>query len=262
MMVDGHRIRYLEAGSGRPIILLHGLGGYAEKWIPAMKHLSGICRVVVPDMIGSGLSDKPVADYTPLMYTAFLKGFIESLNIRNPCISGASLGGQVAVEFAVAYPEIPSRLVLIAPAGIMKHSTPALDAYITAALYPRQDSVGHALALMETSGRDASPKLVASFIENMKRPNAKMAFMSSLLCFKNSRNIINILPNIRCPTLLVWGYEDPIIPVSYSSKFLTSIPSCTFVGIENCGHTPYVQYPELIASQISQFMSPDGVIPA
>ena len=254
-MVGGYRIRYLDSDTpGHPVILLHGLGGYADKWIPAISGLSPGYRAIAPDVIGYGQSDKPLTDYTPEYFVTFLKNFIEALHLDRPHIVGASLSGQVAAQFAASYPHMISRLVLMSPAGIMKNSTPALDAYITAALYPRFDSVSHALQLMEGSDRRASPTLVESFIANMRRPNAKMVFMSSLLCFKNYDDITTILYRISCPTLLLWGYDDPIIPISYAAQFAAAIPNCTFTGIERCGHTPYVQYPDLVAKIVTSFL--------
>lgn len=255
-LVDGNSIRYLDSCSpGPPVILLHGLGGYADKWMPVIELLSASYRVVAPDMIGYGQSDKPVADYTPEFLVSFLREFISAVGFERPNIVGASLGGQVAVEFAATNKQSVSKLVLVSPAGMMKCSTPALDAYIMAALYPRENSVAHALQLMEGSQNEPPEKLVKLFISNMRRPNAKMAFMSSLLCFRNSKGVSAYLDRVDSPTLLVWGHDDPIIPVSYASKFREAISRCTFATIPNCGHTPYVQYPDRFADIVSGFLS-------
>lgn len=253
--VDDSSIRYLDAGSGSAVLLLHGLGGYADKWRRVIDKLSDSHRVIAPDMIGYGLSDKPVADYTPLFFVDFLERFIDAAGLERPHIVGASLGGQVAAMFAAIHQEYISRLVLVSPAGLMKVSTPALDAYVMAALYPRPGSVGHALRLMEGSGRDPSWTLISSFMDNMRRPNAKMAFMSSLLCFKNAGDLTPYLNSIEAPTMLLWGYDDPIIPISYAAQFAAAIPDCRFVGLEDCGHTPYVQYPERFAGLVADFLS-------
>lgn len=256
--VDGNSIRYLEAGSGSSILLLHGLGGYADKWGSVIDSLAASHHVIAPDMIGSGLSDKPVTDYTPRFYMEFVRRFVESTKLKRPHMVGASLGGHVAALFAATYYNRISRLVLVSPAGIMKTSTPALDTYIMAALYPRPGSASHALNLMEGSGRETSTTLASSFVENMLRPNAKMAFMSSLLCFKNASDITPHLKKIAVPTLLLWGHDDPIIPVSYAPRFVASISNCKFIGLEGCGHTPYVQYPEKFVSEIVEFLSTDA----
>ena len=255
VVVGGNRIRYLDSGSGSVILLLHGLGGYASKWHDVTKILSESYRVIAPDMVGYGLSDKPVADYTPDFFVEFLDGFIRATGIGRSHIVGASLGGQVAAMFAAGHRRNVSKLVLVSPAGVMRRSTPALDAYIMAALYPRPRSVEHALMMMEGSGRRPNQRFVSSFIDNMRRPNAKMAFMSSLLCFKNSADVTAHLKKIKIPTMLVWGHEDPIIPISYASRFSRYIPNCRFERLENCGHTPYVQMPERFAGLVMDFLA-------
>ncbi len=254
--LNDHTVRYLDSNSNKqPVILLHGLGGCSDKWKSVIDILSASYRVIAPDIIGYGQSDKPVVNYTPTYMVSFVKKFITAIDIENPHIVGASLGGQVAVQFAARYKQYMSKLVLVSPAGIMKRSTPALDQYIMAALYPRESSVSHALQLMEGSERPPSKTLIQLFMTNMKRPNAKMAFMSSLLCFKNSNTIHRHLKKVTTPTLLVWGDDDPIIPVSYAGKFTSVLPNCTFTTIPNCGHTPYVQYPEHFCKILSDFFA-------
>lgn len=254
-IVGGRSIRYLEAGSGSDLVLLHGLGGYANKWGRVFEKLSAKYHIIAPDMIGHGYSDKPVADYTPRFFTKFVKQFLDVIGLERPHIVGASLGGQVAAMFAAEFASRLSKLVLVSPAGVMKISTPALDAYIMAALYPRYRSVMHAMQLMEGSNRAPSTALVTEFVNNMKQPNAKMAFMSSLLCFKNAADVTPYLKNIKTQTMLLWGHDDSIIPISYAAHFVESIPDCRFVGLESCGHTPYVQYPGLFTQLVADFLA-------
>jgi len=111
------------------------------------------------------------------------------------------------------------KLVLVSPSGVMKHSTPALDAYIAAALYPNDDSALNAFQMM--SGRkEIEDKTVNGFIERMTLPNAKMAFMSTLLGLSNSQAITEKLQLITIPTLIVWGENDPVIPIEYAQSFI------------------------------------------
>ena len=255
VMVGGNRIRYLDSGSGSDVLLLHGLGGYATKWESVINILSESHRVIAPDTVGCGLSDKPVADYTPEFLVEFVDRFIGEMGLERPHIVGASLGGQVAAMFAADHPQNITKLVLVSPAGVMRHSTPALDAYVMAAMYPHPRSVMHALMLMEGSGRHPAQRLVSSFIDNMWRPNAKMAFMSSLLCFSNSADVTPYLRRIKAPTMLVWGYDDPIIPISYAARFVQAIPDCRFEGMNGIGHTPYVQSPGHFTDLVVSFLS-------
>src|SRR5215467_6432297 len=99
--VDGHNIRYLESGSSsKKLVLLHGLGGYAERWRNIIPYLSEKYHVFVPDLIGYGKSDKPSVDYTVELFVRFTFDFINALGLRKTNLMGTSLGGQVAVECA------------------------------------------------------------------------------------------------------------------------------------------------------------------
>ncbi len=253
--VEGNKIRYLETGRSKStLILVHGLGASAERWINAIPYLEKDHHLIVPDLIGFGLSDKPVVDYTTDFFSDFLKKFLDSVGIKNPNIIGSSLGGQVTAEYASKNKNI-KKLILVSPSGVMKKSTPALDAYIMAALYPNEANAKNAFEMMEGSGLEVDPSIVESFIERMKLPNAKMAFMSTILGLKNAELITNKLQFINVPTLIIWGSADPVIPINHADGFVSSIKDCRFYRMDNCGHTPYVQDPKGFSKIVLDFLS-------
>ena len=182
LQIDGNKIRYLESGSSKnTLVLIHGLGASAERWDQVIPLFEEEFKVVVPDIIGFGYSDKPLVDYTPEFFSDFLEKFFLAANLQRPNIIGSSLGGQIAAEFAASHSQYIEKLILVSPAGIMKQSTPALDAYIMAAMYPNEESAKNAFEMMEGSGRTVNENIVNGFIERMRLPNAKLAFMSTLL---------------------------------------------------------------------------------
>jgi len=254
--IDGHRIRYLESGSSKnTLVLLHGLGASAERWSHVAPLFEGRFRVIVPDLIGFGYSDKPTADYTPDFFTDFLEKFFTASKIDKPSIVGSSLGGLLSAEYAASHSAEIEKLVLVSPAGIMKKSTPALDAYIMAALYPNEVSAKHAFELMEGSGKSIEENIVSGFVERMQLPNAKLAFMSTVLGLKNSDSIASKLQSVLTPTLIIWGANDPVIPIEYADDFVSAIPDCKFYKMDGCGHTPYVQEPQIFASKVLEFLN-------
>ncbi|MDE1830680.1 MAG: alpha/beta hydrolase, partial [Thaumarchaeota archaeon] len=99
--VWGYKIRYLEDGrSDKTVVLIHGLGGSAERWLKVIPHLSTKYRVIALDMIGFGYSDKPSEDYTIEFFAKFLSAFIDSLGLKTTVLVGTSLGGQIAAHCA------------------------------------------------------------------------------------------------------------------------------------------------------------------
>ncbi len=256
IQVDGNQIRYLESGDSKNIlVLIHGLGASAERWNNVIPNFAKHYHVIVPDLIGFGYSDKPVVDYTPDFFSMFLGKFFDALEIKSPNVIGSSLGGQIVAEYASAHPNNIKKLILVSPAGAMKQSTPALDAYIMAALYPNEQSAKNAFEMMESSGNEVDDRIVHGFIERMQLPNAKLAFMSTVLGIKNSEIITTKLHTIHSPTLIIWGSKDPVIPIMYAENFVSSIKDCRFYRMDGCGHTPYVQDPDGFSSVVLEFLS-------
>ena len=254
--INRNKIRYLEDGkSDRNILLLHGLGGYAERWSNVIPFLAKKFHLYVPDMIGYGQSDKPTADYTPEYFVKFVFDFMEAVGIKNTVMMGTSLGGQVVIECAATQLPTIKKIILISPAGIMRKSTPTLDAYTMAALYPSKEAVKNAYQMMIGPDKQVSEISIERFITNMSRPNAKMAFLSTLLGLKNAPDIYDKLEKITVPTMLIWGKEDNLIPFEYSQQFIMSINNCKFIAMEGCGHSPYVEAPEKLAELVIKFLS-------
>jgi pimeloyl-ACP methyl ester carboxylesterase len=256
LQIDGNKIRYLESGnSKKTLVLIHGLGASAERWDPVIPLFSDDFRVVVPDLIGFGYSDKPLVDYTTEFFSNFLEKFFITSDIKRPNLIGSSLGGQIVADYAASHSQEIEKLVLVSPSGNMDKSTPALDAYIMAALYPNEQSAKNAFELMEGSGIQANPAIVTGFVERMRLPNAKLAFMSTLLGIKNSELITSKLQTISTPTLIIWGSDDPVIPIQHADSFVSTIQDCRFFRMDGCGHTPYVQDPHIFASKVLEFLN-------
>ena len=254
--VDGNKIRYLEYGSDKEnLVLVHGLGASAERWASVSPILEKHYRLIVPDLIGFGLSDKPLVDYTSEFFAEFLGKFLDEVDIAKTHIVGSSLGGQVVANYVAENSSKIKKLVLVSPSGVMKSSTPALDAYVMAALYPTEESAKNAFLMMSGGVEEIPKKIVHGFIERMQMPNAKMAFMSTLLGLKNAKVITEKLPAISVPTLLVWGAKDPVIPIEYSENFLSSLNGCQFYKMHSSGHTPYVDNPEEFAKNVLDFLN-------
>ena len=255
IQIDGNKIRYLESGrSDKTLVLIHGLGASAERWEQVMPIFAEKFRVIIPDLIGFGYSDKPLADYTIDFFSNFLKQFLTAVDISSTYLIGSSLGGQISAEFTASHPDIVEKLILVSPSGVMKQSTPALDAYIMAALYPNEQSAKNAFEMMEGSGEDVDPLIVTSFIKRMQLPNAKLAFMSTVLGLKNAEIITKKLQTISTQTMLIWGSDDPVIPINHADDFIKSLKDCRFIRMDGCGHTPYVQEPIQFSEKVLDFL--------
>jgi 2-hydroxy-6-oxonona-2,4-dienedioate hydrolase len=258
--VAGYNTRYLEDGdSDETLVLIHGLGASAERWLGVIPHLKSKYRLIIPDLIGFGYSDKPSVDYTIEFLSNFVFKLLGTLGIEKASMIGASLGGQVVAECASTQTGIIEKIVLVSPSGIMKRSTPALDAYMLAALYPTVDNAHTALRMMTEKG-EVVPALVNDFVTRMTLPNAKFAFLSTVLGIRNSLDFEEKLRKIRSPTLIVWGKQDKMIPVEYASPFISAIRESKFIEIQGCGHVPHVEQPKKFSELVVSFLGHELVM--
>jgi len=118
--VGGLSVRYVTAGAGNSLVLLHGLGDSATDWRWVMPSLARNYRVFAPDLPGTGSSAKPIADYSPSFFTRFVADFLDALALPSAILVGNSLGGLAALRFALAAPQHVPALVLVDSAGLGK----------------------------------------------------------------------------------------------------------------------------------------------
>ena len=127
--VQGQRMAYLDVGQGPPVLLLHGFGGSMWQWEHQQAALSAHFRVITPDLVGAGLSDKPDIEYRPDQLLAFLVGFMDALHIPQANVVGNSMGAGLAIGLSLDHPTRVSQLILIdgLPAHVMEHlASPSL----------------------------------------------------------------------------------------------------------------------------------------
>jgi len=247
--INGFSIRYLDSNNvkhpsskTKVLLLLHGIGASAERWLPVVPGLSRYFRVVIPDIIGFGYSDKPTVEYTLDFFLSFLQKFLDNLNIGVSSLVGSSFGGWMATEFSIRFSKRIDKLVLAAPAGIMQSSTHVLDQYIMAALYPTRENALKAFRDMAYDPGSVTEDTVLDFVNRMRLPNAKYAFMSTLLGIRDSPKLSDRLSKILVPTLFIWGNNDSMIPLRYLGDY-RQVPKSEILIIKDCGHSPFVEKP-------------------
>lgn len=261
--VSGHSIRYLDFGrpnnSAKDLVLMHGIGASAERWLRVAPTLSKYFRVLVPDIVGFGRSDKPTVEYTMDFFLDFMAGFFENLHLERPSIVASSFGGHIAAEYALRSGRGIDKLALVSSAGIMRTSTPVLDGYIMAALYPTYENALAAFRSMAYDPATVDEETVTDFVNRMRLQNAKYAFMSTLLGIRYAPSLRGRLSSIMAPTLVLWGDADNMIPVQYAKEF-REIPNSEIVVIKECGHTPYVEKPMTFNRIVLKFLAGNDAI--
>ncbi len=252
------KVRYAESGEGvNHILLIHGLGGSSESWINNIDVLGRYFHVFAPDLIGFGHSEKPEIRYTMKIFANFLANFLDTIGIRKTNVIGSSLGGQIAAEFAIAYPNKVEKLVLISPAGIPPKSfkgTKELKRYVKMFDAKSLEDIRKAVTPVDSDRSAITDQYVKSVYQYTMMEGAKQAFMSSLAGSASAPRLASRLNSIRAKTLVIWGKDDRLIPVKYCEAFITKMENCKLLLIERCGHRPHVEKPDLFNKVVIDFL--------
>ena len=240
--VYGVKIHYQEAGSGPAVILLHGLGGDVSNWAQTIGPLSQKYRVIVPDQIGFGRSDKPMINYRVGTLVDFLDGFYKELKLERASLVGNSLGGWTAAAYALAHPEKVERLVLVDAAGFA--ITGDVDPRVLNGLNPStRDAVKQVMSLVfynkQIYASDAAVDML--FARKMTAGDSYtiQRFIDSIT--RGEDVLDNRLGALKQPTLIIWGREDGLTPIAMGERFKKEIRGSELVVIEKCGHVPQLE---------------------
>ena len=250
-VVFGQNIRYFEAGQGPAVILLHGLGAVKEVWLPSLGALSGKYHVYAIDQLGFGRSDKPLLEYEIATWVDFLQGFMQSQNIPKATIVGNSLGGWIAVDFAVQHPDMVDKLVLVDSAGLTRGQGGA-----PIPLNP--SSIAETRTLLEGVFYDkkiVTDQLILLVFTNHMRNNDGYTIQRTLAGLAHPQFEDDKLKSIHAPTLVVWGRQDQLIGVDRGEKFRDGIPGAKLVVIEQCGHAPQIEKPAEFNQAVLDFFA-------
>jgi 2-hydroxy-6-oxonona-2,4-dienedioate hydrolase len=243
--IYGQKIRYVEAGqSGQQVvILLHGLGGNSSNWILNTNALAAKYRVIVPDQIGFGQSDKPMINYRVGTYVDFLDRLYSELKIERAILVGNSMGGWIAALYAIAHPERVERLVLVDAAGFAPPKD--FDTRQLAGLNPSTREGMRALAALVFYNKQLYASDAAIDFALTQRMAAGDGYTIQSLIESIARRedmLDGRLSSIKQPTLLIWGRQDGLTPLSeFGERFKREIAGAELIVFEQCGHVPMVE---------------------
>jgi len=254
--VFGAKLHYLEAGSGPAVILVHGLGGDASNWAPTIGPLSQKYRVIVPDQIGFGKSDKPLINYRVGTLVDFLDGFYKELKLDRASLVGNSLGGWTVAAFAIAHPEKVDRLVLVDAAGFAV--TGDLDPKVLNGLNPStRDAVKQMLPLVfHNTQMFASDAAIDSFFARRVGAGDGYTIQRFIDSIIRGEDVLDKkLGSVKAPTLVLWGREDGLTPLAMGERFKKQINGSQLFIIEKCGHVPQLEKAAEFNTALMKFLS-------
>jgi pimeloyl-ACP methyl ester carboxylesterase len=267
--VHGHPVAYRRAGEGEAVVLIHGLAGSSRTWKDVMPALSRTHDVIAPDLMGHGDSAKPMGDYSLGSHASGLRDLLLALDVPRATIVGHSFGGGVAMQLAYQHPERCDRLVLVGSGGLgrevswmLRLMTLPLAEQTMPLLFPRW---------LARTGTDASRFLKRHGVQSPRfgelwRSYASLAGAENRHAFvRTIRTVIepggqsvSALDRLylasHVPTLIVWGEDDPIIPVAHAHTAHDVIAGSRLEILPGVGHFPHAEAPDRFLTALADFL--------
>lgn len=269
--IHGHRVAYWLAGSGPPIVLIHGITSSSTVWEGVAPRLARHHTVLAPDLLGHGQSAKPRGDYSMGAFASGIRDLALALGLGPVTVIGHSLGGGVAMQFAYQFPERTERLALVSSGGLGR----SVHGLLRAATLPGSELVlpllagrhvldagrivGRGLGRLGVQlGHDAVE--IARGHASLGNPESRGAFVQTLRASVDvTGQRVQALDRLylaeELPLLIVWGARDRIIPPGHGRRAHKLVPGSRFELFEAAGHFPYLDEPERFVATLEDWIA-------
>lgn len=265
--VDGARLYYYAAGSrgkGEPLILLHGFPSSSHLWRDVVPHLPTGHRTVVMDLLGYGRSDRPGERAVSIAaHAERVLGLADALKIKGFAVAGHDLGGGIAQYLAVHYADRVSRLALLSsvgfdawPPGELKVARSAIPMMRRMPAKPMLNMLRRALKkAYEEEERGAHS--VEMYLRPFEAPGGREALIAHVEALDDAETLALVpgLKTLAMPAAIIWGGDDPFIPVSLAKRLQKAIPGATLHVLAGVMHYPPETAPESVAKILCEWCS-------
>lgn len=256
--VNGVALHYEITGQGEPLILIEGLGTATWLWWKQVPELSRHFRVIAYDLRGSGWSDKPDEPYSIPMFADDLAGLMDALRIKTAHVLGISLGGFVAQEFALRYPERVKRLILCSTSTGGPNAIPPSADILVALMTPvagQNDLRARIVLSLSPAYAAAHPedvdKMIAWRLDNPQPAHAYNRQLMSAVGWESEGR----LAQITMPTLVMAGSEDRVVPPANADILAAGIPHAEKVILQGAGHLINVERAAEFNKEVIRFLT-------
>jgi pimeloyl-ACP methyl ester carboxylesterase len=268
--LHGRRMVYRVAGSGPPVVLIHGMLNSSSHWRSVALDLADEYTVIAPDLIGHGDSAAPRGDYSLGAHAASIRDLLAAMGIDRASIVGHSLGGGVAMQFFYQFPQRTERLVLISSGGLGHEVSPVLRTAALPGISALLSLIIHRRLLRALAGsghrlREREVRLgaymqaLARALRPLESAGARHAFLQTLRAVidvhgqrVSATDRLYLLESI--PTLIVWGERDNTIPLVHGRRAHAAIPNSRFHTLPRAAHFPHLEDPDGLSEVLRGFM--------
>ena len=254
---------YLEGGppDGEPLVLLHGFGGDKDNWAMYAPEMEGKYRLIAPDLPGFGENTRDIGhDYDMVTQAARVRDFLDAMGIEKCHIGGNSMGGFVALRFALDYPERLLSMTLFNNAGVVGANESELQKEALAGKNPLEihsaDDVKRMLAFVAHKPMKVPGQFRKIFYEDFSAHRELLDKIFWTLVDDGTVKPLNDqLGRVKTPTLIIWGRHDQLIDVSCVDVLEHGIPNAESIIFEDVGHVPMIENPKGTAKRQLEFLA-------
>lgn len=267
--LHGEEVAYRRGGQGPVLLLLHGIAGSSGTWIASMRLLQRDYTVIAPDFLGHGKSSKPLGDYSLGNHASGIRDFLHTLGVERATVVGQSFGGGVALQFAYQFPELCERLVLVDAGGLGREvslllrliTLPAVE-YVMPALFPEivRDWGDPVVKFLGARGlRNARGVEMWRAYRSLTQRENRQAFVRTMRSVidpggQSVSALSRLYLAAHMPTLIVWGEQDRIIPVSHAYQAHEAIANSRLEVMPGVGHFPHAEEPVRFVEILRDFL--------
>ncbi len=237
--------KYIDAGTGDVMLLLHGLFGALSNWTEVISYFSRNNRVIIPML---PIYEMPVRSASVDGLVDYVEKFVDMMNLNDLCILGNSLGGHVGLVYTLRNPKKVRSLVLTGSSGLFENST--------GGSYPKRGNYEFIKQRVEYTFYDpktATKELVDEVYE-ITGSISKCLNIVQIAKSAQRHNMAKDIQKIEVPTLLVWGLNDTITPPHVAHEFDKLMPNAELKFIDKCGHAPMMEHPTIFNKYVTEFL--------
>ncbi len=267
--IDDREVNYVEMGEGPPLVFVHGLGASWQSWLENLPEFARDHRVIAMDLPGFGYSEMPPEDISIERYARWTCALLDALGIESAALVGNSMGGFIAAEMAIRSPERVQRLAVVSAAVFWqsyRRAQPLVglarlsEAYVARALTRSTDAVATRPRLRSWALASAgfryphliSKELAHELVRSARRTDGFLPALEALADYPLEEE----LPKIGCPTLIVWGAHDTLVPAKDAKRMQELIPGSRSEVFERTGHVAMLERPERFNRLLREFLAP------
>lgn len=263
--IGAERIHYVDHGSGEPVVLIHGLLAWSYSWRHNVASLAEHHRVLALDLRGFGLSERnSTRGHSLNDQVEVVRAFMDAMGVERAVLCGHSMGGEIAMRFALKYPDRVRALVLVSSSGYVYREKPLLERavlrlpgvsslFVRAAVMNRKFAARSLGEAYRRPGRFTEAD-VDAYLLPAGAPGTPQSFVRVLQDIDFGATAAE-LKQVAHKALIIWGADDPWVSLRFGERLASELPNAELLVIEHCGHSPQEEYPEEFDAAVLAFLS-------